>query len=251
MKQVVLSLCTLSALLALNKTSSAQQREVDLQLILDAPTDKSTYQMTEPIPFTVSVKNNGPDNLVPGDTLFLLLPDNSVQLIFLAESIDNEETAEIVSTQFNLLVNTTTTVDVCVLLFDDPSQQIELGGLPAAISYTDPDSTNNMTCNEITIESEPTSIATLEQVSDALSLYPNPASSLVRVPLSKMPAGTFNITVRDIAGKIQVMPSTYDVNLPDSEQYAELDVSHLSEGLYLIELSHDKNRQIGKLVIAR
>ncbi|MHB8261123.1 MAG: NHL domain-containing protein [Bacteroidia bacterium] len=90
-------------------------------------------------------------------------------------------------------------------------------------------------------------IAQLGVMNNELTIYPNPASTHLTLTLSKG-EGTTTVYIYDMLGKL-VMQHTYS---PPSEGQGEaLDVSDLSEGLYLIRLSNSGGVQQQKLVISR
>lgn len=92
------------------------------------------------------------------------------------------------------------------------------------------------------IHGQPSGIAATEPVEGLLQLYPNPSQSEITVELGNM-NGTAVIRIMDMSGK--VMHSTTAVNS------AILDVSSLSNGIYIIEAQTATQQRRSRFVVLR
>src|SRR4051812_32259479 len=84
MKNIIaltLSLICSGALCAQSK------RQVDLAVNILTPMDDSSYIVGDPIPFTVVMTNNGPDNLHPNDSFIYIFNGSQTYLAILNDSL--------------------------------------------------------------------------------------------------------------------------------------------------------------------
>jgi Secretion system C-terminal sorting domain len=80
-----------------------------------------------------------------------------------------------------------------------------------------------------------------EDANEVLQLYPNPASSFVKVAYNLHSDGV--LSVYDIGGKRLLRKE-----IKYAEHEVELDVSFMAKGTYVIELVNEENRYVGKLM---
>lgn len=229
----------------------AQIRSIDMEAVLVSPAEGSTYTSEENIPFTIDVKNNGPDDLVAGDTLFFTEGTAGIPVI-LAQPIANGQTMTIFSQGISLTLpgNEPATTDFCIYVFDDPSTQLTLGGQPIVVSYKDPDTLNNVACNEITLIPQTNSISEINEGNKPLSIFPNPASSEVLLHFEMEKEGPLAVIVKDISGR-SVIFKNYDPVKLSADNPIRLNIAQLSTGTYFVEMNAGNKRSIGKLVIRK
>jgi hypothetical protein len=72
-----------------------------------------------------------------------------------------------------------------------------------------------------------------------ITVYPNPASSIVTFDLGTLKAQDYSIELYDVRGRLQF--STHNNNV--------LNVSNYSPGLYLYKFTTDDQSQIGKIIV--
>lgn len=89
-----------------------------------------------------------------------------------------------------------------------------------------------------------TRIATVTSVytheNSTLKIYPNPAKDRVRVEWNAKERAT--LTLLDISGKV-IQSQTLNQN------YSDIDVSRLSNGIYLIQVQSAEGLSVGKLLV--
>lgn len=78
------------------------------------------------------------------------------------------------------------------------------------------------------------SIQTIDQETE-ISIYPNPVHSMLKIELED--ATNIKAVIRDNTGRVVITQLLYVSN--------SIDVNHLRQGLYQLELLDDKNRQLG------
>ena len=99
--------------------------------------------------------------------------------------------------------------------------------------------TRSSNCADFTV-----GLADLNQQPEKVSVMPNPATNVVRIDMSGVPAGNYQVTVFDITGK-QVESTSINSN---SASQTRLDVSDYTEGLYNIRITGDKGTFLGRVV---
>jgi hypothetical protein len=86
-----------------------------------------------------------------------------------------------------------------------------------------------------------------ENVTDnSFNVYPVPASNYVNVEFRSNLYGKFNFELRDITGR---MVKYFAKDIITGNNIVTIDISDLSKGLYLLEISND-NFKVTKKIIA-
>ena len=86
-----------------------------------------------------------------------------------------------------------------------------------------------------------TSIEAPKSPKGTFSVYPNPAHSLITVELQQLTT-EFTFSLIDLTGK-EIL--TKQINLP----YTKINVQHLAKGIYFYQITGEKERYSGKLVV--
>jgi uncharacterized repeat protein (TIGR01451 family) len=73
-------------------------------------------------------------------------------------------------------------------------------------------------------------VAFAASIAPAISLYPNPAAQATQLDLSLLPAGTYQVQVLDLAGRVVLRQSATGATAP------RLDLSPLASGSYLVQV---------------
>lgn len=224
----------------------AQQRSIDMVVNIESPSE-GTYSAGQSVPLTVSVTNNGPDSIRVGDTLFVIMPDGNPSWGMMTEAVPVGGTTELFTNQISMPdVEITETFDLCVQLVDDPSSSIKVNGAPFTYTYIDPNPSNNLKCNKITIEASTSTITAKPQTPITLQFIPNPALSTVRIPIQAKVSNFLIIVFRDLVGRTIMR---MDLNTALERDYVDVDLSTLREGLYLVELQSEQGSLTGKLAV--
>ena len=79
--------------------------------------------------------------------------------------------------------------------------------------------------------------------------YPNPTTGRLEISYNLVDGGNMNIIVRDITGKIVLTKNEGELSLGLNK--SNLNLSHLSEGIYTYELSINNESTFGKVVLTR
>lgn len=74
----------------------------------------------------------------------------------------------------------------------------------------------------------------INPVSKSIKVYPNPTSDVLNIALPKFETGNISISISDLLGH-SVLKQTFDGQL----EFATIDLSSVSNGLYLINIAHD------------
>jgi hypothetical protein len=89
----------------------------------------------------------------------------------------------------------------------------------------------------------PTSIQNNAEIT--LKAYPNPTSNLINLKVTNAPMSNCKITVTDMLGRI-VLES--NASLGQSNHEIQLNLENLADGVYLIQLSHSKGKNVVQVV---
>lgn len=219
----------------------AQQRTCDMAVNLVSPADGAVINAFASFNITVTITNNGPDDLIAGDTLYYNTPSMfalATAPYVLQQQIASGTSATVtLTTAVNINENTEDqTGPYCVKVLSKPDHT------GSFIDTAEP--TNNTDCNNVTLKaSGPTGIEDLSDGRNNLKLYPNPAGQMVTLDLGKNHLGKTVTVIRDLSGR-ELSRKTQD-KLPKELQ---LDISGLAPGLYFVELQSEQGRFSGRFV---
>jgi len=248
--QRVAIICSAITLIG-NAYVNAQVRTVDMEAIMDPPGGGSVTTGTE-IPLEFSIKNNGPDDLVVGDTLFYVFLYNGTdvahQYLVLPFAIPNGHTTLISPSNLSVALNNPGSGDFCLYISNPATDNVMVNGAPLVVTYNDPDPSNNMTCNPITVNSA-TSVFDMEQHGKAkLTCYPNPASAEVTLKFITDKTENVQVSISDITGR-EVLLRNYDGLAGSGTISLKMDISGLKSGIYFVTLNNGAQQERSKLII--
>lgn len=190
-----------------------------------------------------------------GDSLFFLpnISGIGIQMVILGQAVNNGTSIIVFDQALSIQAPSTPfNADLCVTVLDPNAAGLSIAGMPITVSYSDPDTSNNTTCSNITFVSDTsgTSIVDAGGVKELLMVYPNPATDKISFALTLQQATAAWISVSDMLGR---EVKTHDFgNLPAGKQETlSLDVSELPAGIYSIMLYAGERRYTGKLRIQR
>jgi hypothetical protein len=253
------------AVAALSMTAGsvfAQNRKCNIQLtrIVSPAENFLVPRQGDPaIPeLTFMLKNNGPNNMVTGDTIVYrhsLHIDAQVSLAVLAAPLNSGDSV-LISTGMTFYSTVTGSADAemdfCVELFDINTAGISVNGTPVLVTYDDTDTSaaSNARCNAIKLKGEPVSIFELNNVTkEELSLYPNPANGEVNFNLNLDKTENVVVTVKDIAGR-EVLRNNFGKVQAGNAAPFKLNVANLNAGMYFVELNAGERKAVGKLTVS-
>lgn len=223
MKKLLLSF---SAVIAASTTIA--QVTYDLEAILVTPTEGASVAGTASQTLDFSIKNNGPDALPNGDTLYFSYTIgtsiydldgtlNGASGVILPQAVPSGFTftsAMIGSTATLDLSGITTNTDVCGVAWG-------LNG-PALTQAGDPRETtpaNNLSCFTAT----PPAVSLTEESLVVASVYPNPASDVLNIKSAEV---VKSVSVVTMDGKVLLTSTS-----------TSIDISNLSAGTYVYIVS--------------
>lgn len=222
----------------------AQQRKCDMEVTLTSPAEGAVINAFAQYNVTVSIKNNGPDNLVQGDTIYYNISPMfalSLKPFYLTQDIASGASATMTleSPINNNQNDVDETAPYCVKIVSNAEHK------GAFIDTTV--TTNNTDCNSVTLRpsGSGTAIKDVVAVTERLDFYPNPAQNNIRIKFESTKAASVNLVIRDVTGRILQEQNFGRVN---GQSTFPLAISSLSKGLYLIELRTEDRKIIGKLI---
>ena len=241
-KQLILSGLTMfSATFAFAQTP----KSCDLQLTLTAPAANAVFAFGDTVNIGVTIKNNGPAAIAATDTIFLNPVGTTQALPITGVTIAvGGTTTEAYTLPNTNETGTDETFDLCLAIL--PLSSVTIGGNPATITYTDPNTANDQDCRSITLKTKPVSIFDAKTAKETLSLYPNPATSKVGFSIALDKAENVSAIVRDITGR-EVMTKNFGQIQSGTSTALELNVANLNNGIYVVEVVAGDKKFIGKV----
>ena len=261
MKKSTKFVMALGALALTTGSVFAQNRKCNIQLtrIVSPAENFLVPRQGDPgVPeLTFMLKNNGPNNMVMGDTIVYrhsLHTGAQVSLAVLAAPLNNGDSV-LISTGMTFYSTVSGTVDqeldFCVQLFDINSAGITVNDMPVLVTYDDTDTSaaSNARCNAIRLKGEAVGIFELNNVTkEELALYPNPATNEVNFSLNLDKAENVVVTVKDIAGR-EVLRNDFGKVQAGNVAPFKLNVANLNAGMYFVELNAGERKAVGKLTV--
>jgi hypothetical protein len=224
-------------------SAQAQQASCDMAVTLVSPAAGAVVNAYATYNITVTIKNNGPDALETGDTLYYNTPSMfalATAPYVLTQDIPSGNSATITLTSaVNVNENTEdVTTDYCVKVLSKPTNDGP---------FVDPNLNNNSSCNSVTFKPVgPTSVNELQQGRNSLKLFPNPVNGTeIRLATGNKIAGAATVMIRDIAGREL---SRQVLQIASNTENVRLDVSRLVPGLYFVEIHQEQGRFSGRFV---
>lgn len=241
----------LTVALSVQVAAYSQERIIDMEVLVARPLIGEVVQSGDQVPFIVYLKNNGPGTLLEGDSLFCRLPNGGVQMLLLPQVLETGDSFQIMNTELTATSAVSTIIDVCFQVISDPDSEVTLRGEPVNVSYVDTLSDNNLMCQNIIIENEeaPSGIANDGKKNLRIAVYPNPATSVLRIIAEPYPKSAFNIRVRDMLGRTVIQMPVVPYGISTGQMH--LDISALKPGAYLLELTElDGPKRVVKFMVA-
>ncbi|WP_157976829.1 T9SS type A sorting domain-containing protein [Taibaiella helva] len=236
--------CTALLMFAGLNTLQAQQKNCDMGITLMSPAAGAVINAYASFNITVRIVNNGPQDLVVGDTVwynFPSMPLTSYRPFSLQEAIPSGGNSTVIlTTSSNVTSNPEdVTEDYCVTVISRPDN---------AGSFVDTTiTTNNNSCNSVTFKALPTSgIEEVNAGSGHLVLYPNPASNSIDIAWAGAAKDKPAISVFDLSGRRLIAKAPGEA--VSGKEKLSLDISVLHPGMYLVELQSGKTRTTGRFI---
>ncbi len=245
------SIALLGLSLYLVSTSFAQ-RSIDVEGTLVSPASGQEIVVGQSFNVVLQAKNNGPDNLIKGDTIIILLGSQVIPILLERELLVGDG---------GDLINGSTSVgegsalgprQFCLEITDINATGFKNGnGEAVKVSYDDPNPDNNLVCKEITIiaSGSTSSIAQEPSMNDEVRLFPNPAIEDVTIEIGKQPFSALKISVSDISGRI-LMTRAYSATAVKNGRVT-LNINSLPAGMFVFNLQFDAQSIVRKITVMR
>lgn len=222
----------------------AQQRKCDMSVSLVSPAEGAIINAFAQYNVTVSLTNNGPDNLLQGDTIYYNISPMfalSLKPFYLPQAIAPGASATM--TLESPINNNQNDIDVTAPYCLKVVSNAEHKGLFIDTAVT----SNNTDCNSVTLRptGSGTAVKDIAAVTEILNFYPNPAQDNIRIKFESAKAAPVHLIVRDITGRIL---QQQDFGKVTGLSTLPLNITGLSKGLYVVELRAGDRKIVGKLV---
>lgn len=232
MKKLLLSLLTL-----ISVSAFAQK---DLSITLLSPLDGAEINSGKAIPVAFTVKNEGPNVVMAGDSFRVVLylatsPSNITPLgAFSAAKAMN------VGDSANYVINN----QIGVTFENDIDDAIFIAAVAFkdTVANVDPNDSNDVAFSTVNLRVNHTGLAQTTALANSVSVYPNPATTEFTV---SMTATNATVDIMDITGKLV---ETAAVSMGE----ARFDVSNYNNGVYFYQIKGENNSTIksGKFTVS-
>lgn len=247
MKNFTKLIVVATTLLAGSTAFAQAGRKIDLKVTLVSPAENQVIEANGNFALTVTIKNNGPDNLVVGDTVAYESSVAELAMATINTAIPSGQSVTIPMANYTFTgTGTDLPTDFCVAFYDINTSGITANGNPVKVSYNDLDTTNNIDCNKVTFKKAIVSIFEFnDKEKEPLTIFPNPASDQVKFELNLAAAEHIQVSVKDITGR-EVMHKDFGKIQAGSAAPLSLDISGLRSGMYIVEMNGADRKAVGR-----
>lgn len=227
------------ALAATMIATTASARKIVLTVTLNSPANNSVLTVGTPFSQDFVLKNMGPDAILPTDTLFYIDPTNSQGQAWIRVGLSKavNDTIHIVKS-LNPTSPTSGQVNYCIYSYVSNAAN----NLIVDSAYSQ--------CNKVTINGNGgtavNEIRVNEIIADqTMSIFPNPANGVIHFDFVAQNDAEVTARVFDLSGRT-VLTRNYGKAYKGKKDFT-LDISNLTNGMYLVELRQNELRAKGKL----
>lgn len=221
------------ALLMMLAVGAFAQR--DISVAITNPTNGQTIQTQTPFNLNLVVTLVS-GNIVAADTVLYTFNGSN----FFGRTSMTKNQGDTIQFQRQLQLDSTNTSgpkNLCVLAV------IVNGGIEP-----DPDTTNNTNCVSLNVQNVGIGngpVATAAQISKTLSIAPNPANNVISFDFAAISNDKVQARVVDITGRTVLVQ---EFAAYTGKNDFKLDISGLTSGVYMVELSQNGQSSKGKLI---
>lgn len=244
MKKILL-LCAMAVM----SLGAFAQRNIDLEVVeIQSP---NTIRHQTSATFRWVMRNNGPDQIQPGDSIFYrfeiqsnILPAQGFYAATVTANINNNDTFGIAFPlpAFNVQGNFTGYGCVQAFVFNRGAAN------PINFEDTAQDNDNILCKADINFTSSGLSAEQVVSTNKVLvKTYPSPANTKLNFDLNTIGSGEVTINIYDITGKLVAVQTTTANG--DMTTETSVDVSSLKSGIYVYEVKFEDFTTSGKVVI--
>lgn len=238
-------------------TQTFAQRSVNLQITHEVTNGRNFLAAPSGAPTRdsvfVTIKNLGPDAMLPTDTLIILPPFNTYYTWYRAAKTSPvhpgglpKDSSIRVYYQFNLGPGTlksgvNNSFQWCDSIFlIDQSRNV----------VPDPEKTNtNEACNTVTLTVWATDVKDVASIEQSLTVYPNPAVNSFSFGFDFGAGANGAVAVRDIQGRI-VYRKGLGEKLSGYNEFS-VDASSFSNGIYFVELTANDVKKVTRITVQK
>ncbi len=227
-------------------------KSCDLGVTLTTPAANSVFNIGDDCIVKFDIKNDGPAAIAATDTIYYQMSASENILFVTGKTVASGGTTTVDLGRIATWKNDGAddiSANFCVKLL---SQKVifHMSGADtiwAAVTYTDAVAGNDQSCNAIKVKKKPVGIFDLGNgVKEALSLYPNPATSRVTFNISLEKAENVTAVIRDLTGREVLRKDFGKVQAGNTSPFV-LEVAALNAGIYMVEVNAGDRRAIGKV----
>ncbi|MFT4061552.1 MAG: T9SS type A sorting domain-containing protein [Edaphocola sp.] len=255
---------TLLLLLVGFGTALRAQRYCDIETILVSPTDGGTVSCTDSTYVSYLFVNNGPDALVPGDTVLYYSPISLDYYYYFAvsDTIYAGDTAvyygyNVDASEIEWLLSSDATAQVENADFTDGESYywwLEFGmfysGGAEATDVVDTSDDNNYGYASVTYSCATSGIlGSGKAAASTISVYPNPASTNLNFNVVAKSNSDVSVKVTDVLGRV-VFAANYS-NLSVGDNKIEIDLSKFVNGNYILVVNDDQVTSTAKFTVSK
>jgi len=242
MKKLITSLV---ALAGISMASYAQTRDVVIDWSFFGPARGSALPCTESFPIAITLINEGPDAIQPGDTLYYMHPKEYVYDVMQAAVAPGDTIGTI---SYNMTAAEIEYYASGNSIYDKATRPISNNdsiGLPFGGRVTNTDIITTQSFYAVTVYYACGTTSINDFTKTQLGIFPNPAKNQITVNFDAT-ATEGSIRVFDVMGRTIITQ-----NVSKNTSAYTLDISSLNNGSYFVELVSGDVRGINKFVVSK
>lgn len=228
--------------------ASFGQRSCNLEVTMSSPAGGTTIRKGSPVMVTFTIKNLGPDAIMPGDTVWSFLSVDNIAFsnftyrITYSANIPANGTAYIFSKSIDFdFNNAVPAANLC-------GTAIILNRIEGNVQVSDPVTTNNSGCSVVNIRSNDIKVLGKDlAIATDINASPNPANDFVNVSYKLINPETVTVSIYDMNGRLVSEPVTDKQGAGDNS--IRVNTSELNAGLYFYEVKIGNQSERYKLMV--
>lgn len=233
-------------LLALISVSTFAQRTCDMEVVMTKPTANQKVAAGFAFDVAYTVKNLGPDKLMPGDTIFWGFTLNGSVLGNITGAVLN---AQVAKDSFIIKFNNKLNINFA---FENPSSNfcaffIVQNRIEGNKQVNDPVATNNSGCKVLNMTANMKTLGNGLTVATKINASPNPANNFTNISYELINPETVTVSLYDMNGRLVITPITDKQGA--GENSIQLNTSELISGLYFYEVKIGNDSKRYKLMV--
>lgn len=240
MKSIIHCVFLSTLALFISGNGFAQIKYADLEIVINQPSDSTSFQWGDTAKFSFYIQNNGPDTLGVADSLSISFLHFHQSFPLTGVTLNPGDTL-----QFN---------DAASLWNDDPATndagRFCMSVHVVSLNIIDSNRSNDTSCIAYFLEGNGNSGIKQPGIKSIplIKVFPNPASGRVTIQLNALSYRKLRLSVTDILGR-EVLFHDYSMKARPNDHVLHFNVSDFQPGTYFVRLIADGQTFVNKLIV--